>query len=530
MKKTISVLLVCAMLLTMCTVYGFSEKQPIKYDIENPYEDVDWDAWQGYKTQLHCQTTASDGFQTIHEAIADYYALDYDVVAITDHGTTNRGWDKAPQTIPLVREIKKDRTGGANAPITPLTAEEYEAYTTGAAESIVYSYTENADGTGERIQTDRTRTHANGMLDVEQGNELNMATPFADCHLTCYWSDYGQGYAGVYGDYETPCREVNKDGGVTMLAHVGEYVYPDKDSADHVGQPIDEYYVNKFARVFLDNPGSAVGMGINSATDAHTRCDRILYDSILKKTIPNGVTPWGFTFSDSHDEKSLNFAYTYMYMPELTQQALRDCMTNGQFFSVSHFSNGYELNGMQEMEGYRDEDWDKVAYWEDTTPRVTKVEVDDENDVIKVWGENFNYITWVSDGNVVLRDYDVADGYAELDLNRDDLLDDIHLFVRFYLSGDNGICYAQPMTVRAEGEEFEPVYVPKTRDVSTFLRKLVTILDWMIFKFSPVVWAFKYFALGYDPVKQAADSVKDAVTTAADSFKGAANTMTNAVC
>ena len=113
----------------------------------------------------------------------------------------------------------------------------------------------------------------------------------------------------------------------------------------------------------------------------------------------------------------------------------------------------------------------------------------------------------------------MADGYAELDLNRDDLLDDIHLFVRFYLSGDNGICYAQPMTVRAEGEVFEPVYVPKTRDVSTFLRKLVTILDWMIFKFSPVVWAFKYFALGYDPVKQATDSVRDAVTT-----------VTNAVC
>ena len=130
MKKMISVLLVCALMLSICTVYGFSTKERIKYDIENPYADVDWDAWQGYKTQLHCQTTASDGFQTIHEAIADYYALDYDIVAITDHGTANQGWDKVPQLIPLVREIKKERTGGANAPITPLTAEEYEGYTT----------------------------------------------------------------------------------------------------------------------------------------------------------------------------------------------------------------------------------------------------------------------------------------------------------------------------------------------------------------------------------------------------------------
>ena len=123
-----------------------------------------------------------------------------------------------------------------------------------------------------------------------------------------------------------------------------------------------------------------------------------------------------------------------------------------------------------------------------------------------------------------------AGGYAELDLNREDLLDEIHLFVRFYLSGDNGICYAQPMTVRAEGETFAPVNVPKTYDLPYFLRKLVTILDWMIFKFSPVVWAFKYFALGYDPVKQAVDSVKDAAITAADTVTGTVNTVTNAIC
>ena len=530
MKKIISLLLVCSLLLTTLTVYGFAEKKKIAYDIDNPYADVDWDAWQGYKTQLHCHTTASDGYQPIREAIADYYALDYDAVAITDHGTTNRGWDKVPQTIPLVREVKKGRTGGADAPIIPLTAEEYEGYTSGTAESITFTYGKNADSNFQTTPTDRSRTHENGMLDVQQGNELNMATPFCDCHLTGYWSDYGQGYAGVFGDYETPCREVNKAGGVTMLAHVGEYVYPDKDSANYVGQPVDDYFASKFARIFLDNPGSAVGMGINSATDAHTRCDRILYDQILQKTIPNGVTPWGFTFSDSHSESSLNDAYCYMYMPELTQSALRESMVNGRFFAVSHYSNGVELNGMQEMEGYRDEDYKNVEWWEDNTPRVTKVEVDDENDVIKVWGENFNYITWVSNGNVILRDYDVEGGYAELDLNRDDLLDDIHLFVRFYLSGDNGICYAQPMTVRAEGETFAPVNVPKTYDLPYFLRKLVTILDWMIFKFSPVVWAFKYFALGYDPVKQAADSVKDAVDTAADTVTGAVNTVTNAIC
>ncbi|MDD6061538.1 MAG: hypothetical protein PUB99_02875, partial [Oscillospiraceae bacterium] len=181
----------------------------------------------------------------------------------------------------------------------------------------------------------------------------------------------------------------------------------------------------------------------------------------------------------------------------------------GEFFSVSHYSNGCELNGMQEIEGYRDEDHGEVEWWKDNTPRVTKIEVDEENDVIKVWGENFHYITWVSDGNVVERNYDCANGYAELDLHSAQLLDDIGMYVRFYITGDNGICYAQPMVVQREGETFQPVNVPKTHDISTFLRGLVTVLDWVCFKFNPVIWAFKYFALGYNPIAQALASVKN---------------------
>lgn len=495
MKKIFSIVLAAVLLVPVFVLPAYAYKSN-DYIITNPYENIDWESWKGYKTQLHCHTTASDGYQTIKEAISDYYALDYDIVAITDHGTINRGWNTAPDTIPIVRAIKKERTGGANSPIIPLSTDEYIGYTSGNAQSKEFTFDRN----GETIRTGITRTHSNGMLDVEKGNELNMATPVADCHLTGYWSEYGQGLAGVFGDYETPSEGVKAAGGISMLAHIGEYVYTDKDSADHVGQKVDEYYVNKFARLFLDNQGSSAGMGINSATDAHTRCDRILYDQILQKTIPNNCVPWGFTFSDSHSQTSINDAYTIMYMPELSNEALKSCMLNGEFFSVSHYSNGYELNGMQEMEGYND-DCDSVEWWKDNTPRVTKIEVDEKNDVIKVWGENFKYITWVSSGNVVLRDYDCQDGYAELDLHSDKLLDDINMYVRFYLTGDNGICYAQPMVVRHEGEVFEPVYVPETHDVSTFLRTLVTVFDWALFKWSPIVWIFKYFALGYNPFR-----------------------------
>ncbi len=489
MKRIISLMLCLAIasvsLVPAASAQTQTESQTKKFIITNPYEQVDWDSWGTYKAQLHCHTNASDGYLTIHEFVQKHYDLDYDIVALTDHGTINRGWNNEPQLVPILRFIKRERTQMAD--IIPLTEEEYSSYLNGTAASD-------------------SRTHQNGMLDVPLGIELNMATPVADCHLTGYFAEYGQGLAGVYGDYETPSKGVRKKGGISMLSHVGEFVYPDKDSADHVGQPVDEYYSNKFARIFLDNAGSSVGMGINSATDAHTRCDRILYDSILQRTIPNGVVPWGFTFSDSHNERSLNDAYTMMLMENFTMEDFRSSMENGLCFGVSHYSNGVELNGMEEMPNLtEDEVMENKLYLSNDTPMVTRVTVDAQSETISIEGEHFNEITWVSNGNVIKRESNITTGSAALYLHDPDLLSDPSLYVRFYITGENGICYSQPFVLNVGGETFEPVNVPKTHDVSTFLRALVTVLDVALFRLNPIVWAFKYFALGYNPLENLCD-------------------------
>ncbi len=521
LKKALSVILAAIMLMSILPTVSFADETAVKnFIIDNPYEEIDWDEWGEYKTQLHCHTNASDGYLTIDEFVRLHYAMNFDIVALTDHGTINQGWNVVPQTVPLLRLIKKERTQLAD--IIPIPQDEYEAYLNGTSENITYVA---KDGTVH------TRTHTNGMLDVPKGIELNMATPFADCHLTGYFCDYGQGLAGVFGDYETPSEGVMKKGGISYLSHVGEYVYIDKDSEKYVGQLIDDYYPTKFARLFLDYAGSSLGMGINSASDAHTRCDRILYDQILQKTIPNGVVPWGNTFVDSHNETSVNDAYTMCWMPEFTIEAFRESQEKGHFFSVSHYSNGFELNGMQEVPGLNEQEvFESGKFWLDNTPRVTRVEVDQENDTITVWGENFNQITWVSDANVIERttltegtDYDYyvgedgvtysTEASVTLDLHSDKLLDEANLYVRFYITGINGICYSQPFVLNVEGEEFTPVEVPETHDISTFLRTLVTVLDYLIFKLNPVIWAFKYFALGYDPIEQVVDSTVDLVNS-----------------
>ena len=479
-KRSIAAFMSALMLLQLFGFSAFADSEK-NYIITDPYEAVDWDEWGAYKFQPHCHTNASDGFLTVAEFVKEHYDLDYDIVALTDHGTINRGWNKVPQTIPFVRFVKRDRTH--MAPIIPLTDAEYQAYISGTAAS-------------------EKRTHKNGMLDVPKGIELNMATPISDCHLTGYFADYGQGLAGVYGDYETPAREVRKKGGLTMLSHVGEYLYPIgfEDSAEHAGKLNDEYYANKFARIFMENPGSCVGMGINSANDEFTRCDRILYDQILQKTIPNGVTPWAFCFSDSHKIEVMDISYTMMYMKDLSIDEFRRSMERGEFFSVSRYSNGIELNGMKEWPEF---DNDKVeTYLKNPMPMITRVTVDQKNDKISIEGTDFDRITWVSNGNVIKREENIKSGKATLDLHASDLLDEPSLYVRFYVTGSDGICYSQPFVLSVAGEEFDKVDVPETHDLSTFLRAFVTVVDVIFFKFNPIIWAFKYFALGYDPIAQ----------------------------
>ena len=189
------------------------------------------------------------------------------------------------------------------------------------------------------------------------------------------------------------------------------------------------------------------------------------------------------------------------WMPELTLDAFRTCLENGQYFSVSHYSNGVELNGMEEMPGFIEQDvYDTKSYWLDNTPQVTRMKFDQEADTITVEGINANIITWVSNGEVIKRE-NLVNGKATLDLHNDEFLAEPYLYVRFYLSGDNGICYSQPMVLEVEGEDFAETSVPKTYDLPYFLRALVSVLDVAFFRLNPVIWAFKYFALGYNPLE-----------------------------
>ena len=53
--------------------------------IINPYENIDFTNYNTYKGNLHCHTTESDGTAKPHEMVDEYYNLNFDILAITDH-------------------------------------------------------------------------------------------------------------------------------------------------------------------------------------------------------------------------------------------------------------------------------------------------------------------------------------------------------------------------------------------------------------------------------------------------------------
>ncbi len=58
----------------------------------NPYQGVDWHAYNQYKSNLHTHTTWSDGAFHPHEVVDLYYNAGYHILSITDHNLITWPW------------------------------------------------------------------------------------------------------------------------------------------------------------------------------------------------------------------------------------------------------------------------------------------------------------------------------------------------------------------------------------------------------------------------------------------------------
>ena len=405
MRKFLSVLISVIMTLSLIAYIPFtalaSGYDSIgKYDfkITNPYETVDWDTWKAYKGATHVHTVRSDGDIELDDMIEKYYSLGFQALALTDHGTVNYSWTE-DQTRLSIYGYQYFKHGN----IDELSKERYQEITTGS------------DRGGD------------GMTEVPLGIELNGAST-VKCHVNSYFADCGHGDLELNADWpETAVQKSQKAGGICHINHVGEWTDGRKDINTYNAD-----FVSRFSKLFL-NYSACIGMELVNTTDNRTHNDRYLYDETLKITAPQGRNIWGFCEDDAHDFGDVANNAQYFVMPENTQANIRTSMENGTFFACSKYAKTENELG----DGF-------VA--EGAFPMISRVNVDDETNQISVNPYNAHTVKMVADGKVIAeKKVDSDNQTITFDLN--DYEDEIGSYVRIYVLGNGGICYAQPFLV-----------------------------------------------------------------------------------
>jgi hypothetical protein len=445
MKRKLIALLLALGLLLPCLPLNASAAA--SYAIGNPYKTVNWNTWGAYKTQLHCHTNASDGSLPLNEQVKEHYRLGYDILCITDHMTLGVPWNKAPRTVPIMRLVKYDRT--KLLPMAPLTDKEREDILAGVGRN------------------------GRGMMEVTRGVELNGAVP-SNSHLQGFFSDFGQGFIGMDMDWETPVKRAQKAGGVTTLDHLGEPTGA-QESNDPAYYDKNPKWVDKFAHLCVNYP-SCLGMDVNSGENDGTKFDAILYDRVLAKTIPYGVVPWAFAYSDAHSPGEFDRAFTVHMMPEKTEAALRKSMEDGTFFGVARHAR------LDKGDGF---------VGKGDPPKVSKITVNEAAGTITVTASKYDTIIWVTNGSQV-----VAKGVSTLNIAANDAK--IGSYVRAYLLGPGGILYIQPFTITRAGQPLAKEKIPRVFDYSVPLGWVSGAFDFLAPKYSPL-WLLKWLLFLFDP-------------------------------
>ena len=101
--------------------------------------------------------------------------------------------------------------------------------------------------------------------------------------------------------------------------------------------------------------------------------DRILWDQVLTLTMPERPV-WGYSCDDTHTAEQYFRNYEFMLMPELTIDALKEAMREGQLVI------SYEYTGSGENKA----------------PAVTSIDVDESRSLITVVSDDADMIEWIS--------------------------------------------------------------------------------------------------------------------------------------
>ena len=461
MKKVLSVFLSAIMILSLC-VTAFAAGENGSYEITNPYDNVDWETVNVYKTALHTHTNASDGSPTLKESLERHAETGFDIVAITDHGTVNYSWET--ENISTLIHGMLSLAGRSKGALDYLGKEG-----------------EFSKGVKYALET----RNGDDYLVLENGREI-MRVPYGiennavsvNAHVNSWFADYHDNTITTYSD---AVKGVEKAGGVCVINHPGEYSKARYEirsaNAYNTGEFQYRYHVNKWASL-LEKYDCCIGIDMNSKGDSRTRFDRILWDILLERFADNGENVFAICSSDAHQLDKIDTGFVYALMSEKTSASLRNSLESGAFFGASHclgnpdelvqiYTALEELYGESDLsreikeaadamdakataiesgEADADDDigitysvLDDEGYFKgESEPMITEIAVNESEDTISIETENALIVRWISNGKLIKT---TRANESVLDLN--DCAGELGNYVRAEVFGEGGIVYTQ---------------------------------------------------------------------------------------
>lgn len=469
--KTAVIKTTCALLSTIMVssaACGFSASAKTdSFTITNPYSNIDWDSVNQYKTALHSHTNASDGKITLRQSLERHYETGFDIVSVTDHGVVDYSWreKKSPDFMHKALNLVGRNIDGL----------DYLG-DSGSFEKGM-GYTMLSRGGDEYLVTDDGRE----IMQIPCGIEQNAIS--VNAHVNSWFADF---HRNLPNDYQDAVRGVEKEGGLCVINHPGEYsnaryeLY--QKDAYNLENASYKYLFQKFYGI-IDKYDSCLGIDINSKGDDRTRYDRKLWDLMLTKAAESGKTVLAVATSDAHQLDKIDTGCTYILASEKTSESVKSALKNGEFFpsstcicnyeelcqiaeSIKEFYGETELyaelsdiitaydaeRAELEKTGKRSNVWERYKAIDDdgyfnrsARPMIKSITVDDSKNTISVKSSDALLVRWISDGKLIATTK-ANDGTLDLD----DYADEIGGYIRAEVFGEGGIVYTQSFTLNAE--------------------------------------------------------------------------------
>ena len=463
--KMLSMVMSVVMILSAVPVFASAADD---ITITNPYENVNWDTVNQYKTALHVHTNSSDGDPTLKQSIERHYETGFDAVAITDHGTVDYNWATPTGSRFIGKALKLVGKTDLNL--------EYLGENGTFANGTAYKLeTRNGDdylmmGDGREI------------LRIPYGIENNAVS--VNAHVNSWFAEFQN---NLPCDYSAAVRGADKAGAISIINHPGEYSKARYElytaDAYDLSDPAYRYFFQKIYGL-VDKYDSCLGVDVNSKGDDRTRNDRKFWDLMLTKAAESGKTVYGFCSSDAHQLNKIDTGSTLILAENKTTADLKAALENGEFFGYSTcLNNGDELAQIAEAlkefygedyaltqtitnisERYEAERAEKALkakksnvgvkyqaidgegyFCMNARPVVNSIKVDDKENTITVESDNTAIVRWISEGKVI-----ATTKASEGTIDLDDYEDVLGGYVRAEVFGEGGMIYTQAFTINAE--------------------------------------------------------------------------------